>query len=316
MGQGESEGVVLRAVQCYFVRLLAYTLNNRTQEQKKQNITFMKKIAPVILVLFLVACEKNQEATGEIEKIYSAAGSSSVTSMEVTDPSYAIYYPANLPGNHPLIVWGNGTDAQPENYAGIFKHLASWGFVVIDSYSKNTGTGSEILASAEYMVAENADSTSIFHNKIDINKIGAVGHSQGASGVLNAHTDYAGGSIFKTVVTIALPALKVTGPEHKYSTADVTGSLFLLSGTNDGLISPKKSNIEAFDNVSDGVTAAMSMAIGSGHNVIQEEGGKHRGYLTAWLRYRLANDNNARQAFVSEIMANDTWTEVRTQNIN
>jgi len=276
----------------------------------------MKKIIPAIFILFFVACKKNREATGEIEKMYAAAGSLSVSSTDVSGQSYAVYYPTNLPGNHPLIAWGNGTGAQPKNYAGLFKHLASWGFVVIDSYSKNTGTGAEILASAEYMIAENNNPASIFHNKIDINNIGAVGHSQGAAGVLNAHTDYPAGSIFKTVVTVALPSLKLTNPEHKYSTADVTGSLFLLSGTNDGLISPKKSNIESFNDASDAITAAMAMAIGSGHNVILDEGGKHRGYLTAWLRYRLAGDNNARQAFVTEIMANDTWEEVRTQNIN
>lgn len=278
----------------------------------------MKKylFLPIAFLVFSVACKKNSEPTGELEKVYAAAGQYAVSEVEVGDDLYKIYYPAPLPGNHPVVAWGNGTGAQPKNYDGIFRHLASWGFVVIDSYSKNTGTGSEILASAEYLVSENSNASGIFYNKIDLNQIGAVGHSQGAAGVLNAHTDYANGGIFKTVVTIALPSPNLTNPEHEYNTADVSTSLFLLSGTNDGLISPKKSNREAFENTSDALPAAMAMAIGAGHNVILKDGGKHRGYLTAWLRYRLANDMQARQAFVNEIQNNDTWTEVRTQNIN
>lgn len=278
----------------------------------------MKKyiLVPIALLLFFTACKKNSEPTGELEKLYAEPGSHAVSQIEVGNELYRIYYPSDLTGNHPLIAWGNGTGAQPKNYDGIFKHLASWGFILIDSYSKNTGTGSEILASAEYMLAENNNSVSIFFGKIDVNNVGAVGHSQGAAGVLNAHTDYTGGSIFKTIVPIALPSPNLTNPEHTYNTADVTGSLFLLSATGDGLISPKKSNREAFDHANDLLPAAMAMIKGGGHNVILDESGKHRGYLTAWLRYRLAGDTQARQAFVDEILTNDTWTEVRTQNIH
>lgn len=279
----------------------------------------MKKCIPYLvaaLLLSVSACKKNSEPTGAWEKVFADAGSHAAARMEVGDRQYRIHYPADLSGNHPVVAWGNGTGAQPKNYEGLFDHLASWGFVVIDSYSKNTGTGAEILASAEYLVAENNNPSGIFYNKIDINRIGAVGHSQGAAGVLNAHTDYAGGSIFKTVVPIALPSPNLTNPEHTYNTGDVTGSLLLLSGTNDGLISPKKSNRQAFDDAPDNLPAAMAMAVDAGHNAILDNGGKHRGYLTAWLLYRLSGNTDAREAFVSEIAGNDTWTEVRIQNLN
>ena len=48
--------------------------------------------------------------------------------------NYAIYRPASLGANgerHPIITWGNGTGASPETYAGLCRHLASYGFVVI-----------------------------------------------------------------------------------------------------------------------------------------------------------------------------------------
>lgn len=278
----------------------------------------MKKhhLLPLALLLFTLSCKKNNDPTGELEKTYAATGQYAVSELEVGSEQYKIHYPTALPGNHPVIAWGNGTGAQPKDYDGIFKHLASWGFVVIDNYSKNTGTGAEILASAEYLVAENSNASGIFHNKLDLAHIGAVGHSQGAAGVLNAHTDFGNGNIFYTVVPIALPSPNLTNPEHKYNTGDVSTSLFLMSATGDGLISPKKSNREAFENAPDNLPAALAMISGGGHNVITGNGGKHRGYLTAWLRYRLAGDQQARQAFIDEIQNNDTWTEVRTQHID
>ncbi len=42
------------------------------------------------------------------------------------------------------------------------------------------------MGGAQWMVAKNSDSGSIFYNKLDTSKIGALGHSQGAGGVLNA----------------------------------------------------------------------------------------------------------------------------------
>lgn len=269
-------------------------------------------------ITLTTACKKNEAPTGELEKRYAAMGDyAAVTNLEITTgTSYSIHYPQPLTGNHPVVVWGNGTGAQPSNYEGIFKHLASWGFVVIDSYSKNTGTGAEILAAAEYLQAENNRAGSPFYQQLDEQHFGAVGHSQGAAGVLNAHTDFSGGSIFRTVVPIALPAPKWTNSEHTYNTGDLNASLFLMSGGSDGLISPVKSNVEAFDRAPAPVPAVMAIAIATGHNAITENGGKHRGYLTAWLRYQLAGDNEARKAFTEEISQNNSWKEVRTRNLN
>lgn len=274
----------------------------------------------IVLALCLSACKRNQDPTGMIEKTYAAPGGEVYSETEIYDNSggnlYRIYYPQNLNAGRPVVVWGNGTGAQPKNYEGIFRHLASWGFVVIDTYSKTTGTGAEILAAAEYIVHENEVAASVFYHKLDVAHVGAVGHSQGATGVINAHTRYPGGSLIKTVVPIALPALKWSdADDKKYSTADITSSLFIMGGGADGLISPVKSNREAFDNTHANLPAAMGIAIGSGHNAILDNGGRHRGYLTAWLRYRLTGDDNARAAFLGEIQENKDWKDVQVKNI-
>jgi len=103
-----------------------------------------------------------------------------------------IFYPANLGANgfhHPIIVWANGSGTTPipaTTYAYLLHHLASWGFVVIATRDGTTGTGQTVLDSANYIKARNADSGSIFYGKLDTTRIGAMGHSQGASGAQGA----------------------------------------------------------------------------------------------------------------------------------
>ncbi len=103
-----------------------------------------------------------------------------------------IFYPANLGANgvhHPIIVWANGSGTTPipaTTYAYLLRHLASWGFVVIATRDGTTGTGQTVIDSANYIKARSVDSGSIFYGKLDTTKIGAMGHSQGASGAINA----------------------------------------------------------------------------------------------------------------------------------
>ena len=120
---------------------------------------------------------------------------------------YQISYPSKLSSTYPLITWGNGSGQFPKNYAQVLAHLASWDFIVIDNFNGSTYNGQSILESVKYMIFENYNSKSIFYNKIDLNNIAAVGHSQGASGVMNAATNFTDGVILKTIVTIELPII-------------------------------------------------------------------------------------------------------------
>src|SRR4051812_37017925 len=46
---------------------------------------------------------------------------------------------------HAIVLWGNGTGAQPVNYKEILQDLASWGFVVAAANTPNAGTGVDML---------------------------------------------------------------------------------------------------------------------------------------------------------------------------
>ncbi|MFI6596078.1 alpha/beta hydrolase [Nonomuraea sp. NPDC050536] len=272
----------------------------------------MKLISAVILLLGLLT----RPATATIEAHYAAAGSWAVTTADVgTD--YKLFYPANLGAGgfkHPIITWGNGTGSTPAKYPGVLNQLASWGFAVVASTDTTTGTGTEMIAAARYLVDRNSDPSSVFYGKLDVTKVGAVGHSQGAGGAVNTATK--SGGLIKSVVPIALPAPIWVASGDKFNVGQLTCPVLFLSGSNDIIISPN-SAVTAYYNAVPGA-AAKALLKGADHSTITGTGGGFVGYLTAWLMYTLQGDTYARGAFAGttpEINTNTSWEKAAEKNL-
>ncbi|OPA78683.1 alpha/beta hydrolase [Paenibacillus selenitireducens] len=282
-------------------------------------------VVPITIFLQIIIHSNVPElAEGSIEQRYAQQGSYHVKVEEVKSTSgealFRIYYPAfQGDESYPIISWGNGTDATPDRYDELLTHLASWGFIVIDSYSKTTGTGKEIVEAIDYLRNENQLANSLFYQKIQMEHIGVAGHSQGSTGVINAHTNYKSGSLIKTVVSIALPDLKHCDPEDVYDTSRITVPFLIMGGTRDFLISPVSTNQLALHSTNASTPVMMGMAKGAAHTAIEGNGGNHRGYLTAWMRYWLLDDQEAMKAFQgdsSEMMHNTNWVDVIQANMD
>lgn len=280
---------------------------------------------PISIFMYIIIHSNVPElAEGSIEKRYAQQGSYNVEIEEVKSKNgealFRIYYPAfQGDESYPIISWGNGTDATPDRYDELLTHLASWGFIVIDSYSKTTGTGKEIVEAIDYLKNENQLAHSLFYQKIKMEHIGVAGHSQGSTGVINAHTNYTSGLLIKTVVSIALPDLKHCDPEDVYDTARITVPFLIMGGTRDFLISPVSTNQLAMHRTNASTPVMMGMAKGAAHTAIEGNGGNHRGYLTAWMRYWLFDDQEAMKAFhgnSSEMMNNTNWVDVIQANMD
>ncbi len=284
---------------------------------------FIVAIPVTIFMRIIIHSNVPELVEGSIEQRYAQQGSYHVKVTEVKGTMegalFRIYYPA-FQGDetYPVISWGNGTGATPERYDELLTHLASWGFIVIDSYSKTTGTGKEIMEAIDYLKNENQQEDSLFYQKIQVERIGAAGHSQGSTGVINAHTNFSNGSSIKTIVSIALPDLKHCDPEDVYDTARITVPFLIMGGTRDFLISPVSTNQLALNHANEGISVMMGMAKGAAHTAIEGNGGNHRGYLTAWMRFQLFDDQEAMKAFhgdAAEMMHNANWTDVMQANM-
>lgn len=250
-----------------------------------------------------------------LEFAYAQPGSLAITRRDVVlaDGQKAIiYYPKDLVQAYPAIIWGNGTIASPVKYAGLFEHLASWGFIVIDSYSETTGDGAAIIQTLDYLIAANDDQHSELFQKIQLDHIGAVGTSQGATGVINAYNRYPQGQMLKTLITNALPQQRWTDEAHHYDPSLIAIPWLIMSGTRDLIVSPASANQASLEQ-SSATERYLAMAIGAGHTEIEQDGGSYRGYLTAWLRAYLAADQQALSIFQpthGEIWTNPHWTHV------
>ncbi|MFD9550180.1 hypothetical protein ACFWBG_22500 [Nocardia salmonicida] len=280
------------------------------------------------------------EATYYAPGPWAVAQRSGADCCTSTGDQYDIWYPANLgTGAHPVITWGNGTLAHPHEYAYLLSHLASWGFIVIAADRTDTGTGVQMLDAVRYLAAQNSDPSSIFHGKVDTDSVGAVGHSQGGLGALNALARGAG--LVDTAVTLEMPLAAVCsslppvdGQSACVDTGAITsGSVLLVNGSADG-ISPGTQPLPAeliglqsmqayYDALPANVPKARAALVGAQHNDIQGQPDctnysctegvyRYLGYLAAWFRGHLRDDPAAYGAFVTgsgEFLHNPHWSE-------
>ena len=129
---------------------------------------------------------------GAIETEYLANGSFNVSFTEYTAPDdwekYKIWYPAeiaNTDDKYPLVIVANGTGVKASKYKALFRHLASWGFIVAGNEDPSTFSGDSADATLKLLLTENENPDSIFYHKIDTEHIGITGHSQGGVAVFN-----------------------------------------------------------------------------------------------------------------------------------
>ena len=249
-------------------------------------------------------------AASDVERHYRAPGPSAVTIGTGTDAAgatYTLFYPSDLRTDgvdNPLVTYGNGSGANCRDGNPTQGHLASWGFVVVCADSGQTGWGREIWAGAQHMVAQDADPSSPFHQQLDESSIGAIGHSQGATGAVNA-TLLSGGAIRSTVTLAMVDPIFHIPPSQLPDLTRIRNPIFFVSGTRDFLTS-QGSQRTYYDRVPG--AAARAAAVGKDHNTMIEAS---LGYATAWFRYTLRGDTLARQAFVgspAEITTNSAWT--------
>jgi dienelactone hydrolase len=232
------------------------------------------------------------QTDGTVEATYAATGPYTVTTTSTT--GYKIYYPRDMDGNHPIVTWGNGTGAPTFTYNALLKHLASWGFVVIASDSTMTQSGEEMVGGIDYLIQENSRSGSIFYQMLDTERIGTTGHSQGGGGAINAATD--------SRVTCTAPLAPSPG-----QITQVKCPIFLVAGSADMIVSATLVRSMSYGPAT--APTIFGIIQGAGHMSFSGNGGQARGYVTAWFRYYLQEDQVAQQAFVpnGELFTNSNW---------
>ena len=211
----------------------------------------------------------------------------------------------------PTVVMVNGTGLKALHYRPVFEHLASWGFVVIGNDDSNAWNGRSALVSLDKAIFQNSIVSSPLYQRIDLDRIGVVGHSQGAMGAINAATE---DDRFKVLYAASCPQKSLAKKlDWSYSMKTISIPTMLVAGTEwiDRHISPLDSLLLLAEELPNTTPMLLGRLKGVEHRYVLHEGDA---YMTAWLRHFLANDADAAAALASdnpEILNNPRW-----QNVN
>jgi len=166
-----------------------------------------------------------------------------------------IYYPSFEEGieaqidtlNHPyqIIAFGHGFFMQNSYYISIFKHLASYGYIIIAPQfpdNNHLQLGYDLIFCADYIKSQNQNPGSRFYNLIDITKTGLSGHSMGGgASLLAAANDIS--------ITVATPlAASETNPSAISVMNQIHGVVYLISAQNDGITPVNTNQLPMFTN--------------------------------------------------------------------
>lgn len=227
---------------------------------------------------------------------YGATGPNAVEVQ--ADDVHTLYFPAGLPdGPYPVILWGNGTGTTPSVYDGLLRHYASYGFIVAAANTTNAGSGNEMRNGLDKLTLLNAYAQSPFHQKVDLERVGTTGHSQGGGGAINAAKD---------------PRVDTTFPIEPWlgNEAGLTTTALYLAGQVDDIIPP--ATVRARYDRSTGIPAAYAELAEATHfTPVVENAGGFRGVTTAWILWQLKRDQTARGLFVGEncgLCASPQWS--------
>lgn len=171
--------------------------------------------------------------------------------------SSLVYYPSEsegsgapvLQGNlYPVISFGHGFTLNPNLYVSLYRHLASWGYIVI---APSTETGffpshinfaRDLVFVLKDMKRKGRSSGDIFYQVIDSLNTGVFGHSMGGG------CSFLAGSLDSNISAISSLAAANTNPSSISAASGIKKPVQLLSGQRDSIASYWTNQLPHFNN--------------------------------------------------------------------
>jgi hypothetical protein len=267
-------------------------------------MSVLLKMLLAAALLGLVSAQPAWTATTSMStavRYYEQVGPHQVSKV-AGGPDHTLYYPSDLATSsttYPVVLWGNGTGASVDQYDEFLRHFASWGIVVAAANTGQSGSGSEMLAGGKFLLAENARPGSVFYHRIDPTNIGAAGHSQGGGGAIAAGAD--------PMVKATLPIQP--GPQG--SVPALRGPSLFIAGQVDTIV--PSVYVRSRYSWAKNYPAVFAELKGSDHFFPGETRIHAIGVGTAWFRYQLAGDPQAKAVFFgpkqsAELFNDPAWS--------
>jgi len=250
------------------------------------------------------------------ESVYMKLGSHEVKTYEEpaagTLGTYRMWYPADIMTSkkkYPVIVSNNGTGWAATKYPEWFQHMASWGFIVVGNDEGTSWDGNSAEATLQWLIGLNSKKSSVIYQRADLKNVGAVGHSQGGTGVENAITTQPSAKMYKAAVMLASTYNGYNAfLRWNADASKITIPMMVLVANSDGL-TPLKDYNTLWKALPNNIIKVAARRNDCGHGDMLVYGD---GYVTAWFLWHLQGNMKAREA-IKELRTNKSYVEVRMQ---
>ncbi len=258
---------------------------------------------------------------------YSKSGAHKVSSFTFTvednDFTYKVWYPSDIAklSARPVILYCNGTGSNyektPETEVYL-KKASSYGFICVTNTDQNTGTGASMDAGMTALIGFNSDKNHRLYKKVNIDKVGLAGHSQGATCSLNMASkgNYANLKHYKAIYACSLPTPELAASPLQncpYDASLVSLPTLILAGTgatDNAFICPLETSIlPAKSKIKNDVFVARKKGVEHADSIYQTHP-----YMIAWFDYKLQGNTAAGKAFVGkspELKTNTEWQDFK-----
>jgi dienelactone hydrolase len=221
---------------------------------------------------------------------YEAGWTNATLNREGRTFSTKIYYPSfiegseaqidTLHGPYQVIAFGHGFFMQNSYYISHYKHLASYGFVVIAPQfpdNDHLQLAYDLIYCVNFIKTQNSNLTSRFFHLIDLTKAGLSGHSMGGGASLLA-------SAIDSTISVTAPfAAAETNPSVINLMDQIKGVVYLISAQSDGIAPPQQHQIPMYNNANP--VKALPLIKGANHTKFMDsriwDWTDPNGYLTA-----------------------------------
>ena len=252
------------------------------------------------------------------ESIYMKLGRHEVKTyeeaVEGSLETFRVWYPADIATNkkkYPVIVSNNGTGWAAKKYPEWFRHMASWGFIVVGNDEGTSWNGNSAEATLQWLMRLNSSKKSAIYQHADLQNVGTVGHSQGGTGVENAITTQPSAKMYKAAVMLASTYNGYNALlRWKADASKIKIPMMVLVANSDGL-TPLKDYNSLWNALPNNIIKVAARRSDCNHGDMLVYGD---GYVTAWFLWHLQGNTQAREA-IKELRTNKTYVEVKMKGI-
>lgn len=244
-------------------------------------------------------------------------------------PAHTVFVPQDLTPFStstplPVLVWGNGACTNsPWEHFKFLNEIASHGFIVVATgfipmeevpYHGSMSTTQQQVESIDWAIAQNADPTSPYYQKIDVHNICAAGMSCGGLQTLYNCADprlktmmICNSGLFK--IENAAQAVGGMPMPSKSKLRDIhTPVIYILGGKEDIAY---ENGMDDFHLINHVPACAANFPVGHGGTYRQPHGGEFSVVALAWLQWQLKGDAQAAKMFLGkdcELAKREGWT--------